>query len=64
MANSFLRLFGYCGRHCKRRYITTMFPAKETTIIGLNIANVLAVSITVDVEFYDGVTAPQSVGIL
>jgi len=28
----------------------------ETTIIGLNIANILSVSITVTVEFYDGGT--------
>ena len=36
---------------------TTLYtcPANtETTIIGLNIANILSVSITVTVEFYDG----------
>ena len=33
----------------------------ETTIIGLNIANVLAVSITVTVEFHDGgISSPET----
>jgi len=33
----------------------------QTTIIGLNIANILAVSITVTVEFHDGgVSSPES----
>ena len=36
---------------------TTLYTcpsSTETTIIGLNIANILSVSITVTVEFYDG----------
>ena len=35
-------------------YTCPSSPTTETTIIGLNIANILSVSITVTVEFYDG----------
>ena len=35
-------------------YTCPSSPTTETTIIGLNIANILAVSITVTVELHDG----------
>ena len=44
-----LRLSRNCGRHCKRRCLH-LPPPTETTIIGLNVANILAVSITVSVQ--------------
>ena len=42
-------------------YTCPSSPTTETTIIGLNIANILAVSITVTVELHDGgVSSPES----
>ena len=35
-------------------YTCPSSPSTETTIIGLNVANILGVSITVTVELYDG----------
>lgn len=41
-------------------YTCPSSPSTETTIIGLNIANILDVSITVTVEFHDGgISSPE-----
>ena len=54
MANSFLTFSAKEVGATSTEIYHNNVSGKETTAIGLNIANVLAVSITVDVEFYDG----------
>ena len=59
MANSFLTFSAKEVGATSTEIYHNNVSGKETTAIGLNIANVLAVSITVDVEFYDGNSATE-----
>ena len=53
MANAF-KTFTDTGVGTANADVYTCPSSTETTIIGLNVANILGVSITVTVEFYDG----------
>jgi hypothetical protein len=53
MANAF-KTFTARGIDALSQSIYTCPSSTETTIIGLNVANILGVSITVTVELYDG----------